>query len=104
MQASPAARLGVLCLALAAGCTTAADAKPPASHPPTPTARFSELGKVSAPRWLASLPNQPPPEQPFPLDPQKAAYYQEVVAALKLTAEERALLRKNGFVIVDHAD
>jgi hypothetical protein len=102
MHASLAARLGVLALALAMGCSTPADARPPASHPPTRSSRFSELGKVSAPRWLASLPNQPPPAQTFPLDPQKAAYYQEVIAALKLTAGERALLRQNGFVIVDH--
>jgi hypothetical protein len=107
MQASLAARLGALCLGLSIGCASPADARPPASPPrPRPLehepANVSHLGKVSAPRWLASLPSQPPPRRDFPIDPRKASYYEEVVAALQLTAEERELLRKNGFVIVDH--
>src|SRR5262245_12840152 len=103
MQASSACRLGAFGLALSLSCTSPADAKPPTDRPsPAQAPRFSEIGKATTPRFLAGLPNQPPPARAFPFEAQKAGYYDEVTKALKLTADERALLGKNGFVIVDH--
>lgn len=56
---------------------------------------------LTADQVLAAIPKRQYVEK-ISFDPSTAAYYKEVANAMQLTDQERDLLRKNGFVSVDH--
>src|SRR5688572_29301977 len=110
MRNSIAARMGALCLALTCACDSlgvgrrvVADEAPRHPHSVAWNAqRTADVGRLTASEWLAKLPNPAPAATPLPFDVTRADYYEQVAVALKLSDEERALLGKNGFVMVDH--
>jgi len=56
---------------------------------------------LTADQVLATIPKRPYVET-LSFDPSTAAYYKEVTDALRLTDQEQNILRKQGFVSVDH--
>ena len=103
--------LGVLSLAASTGCD--GTGRTPPARPTQPDvvaaeqrarlseAQLAEIGRSRTARLLGSLPAVPA-AGPLPFEVTRADYYEQVASALKLSAPEKALLAKNGFVIVDH--
>jgi len=89
MDRTPLLALFVLAAALLAGCVTAPEAPPPATN----------FSAYPTPAPLAV--NLSAPQYPLPLETASVTNWQEVSAALSLGPEARALLARNGFVVVE---